>query len=86
MPETDTLTIRLPNKTKKQLGQLAAQTNRTKSYLAGEAIAAYVARELDIMSGIKRGLADMRAGRTVSHADAMARLRATADAAAKDKA
>jgi predicted transcriptional regulator len=80
MPDTDTLTIRLPSVTKDRLGQLAAQTNRTKSYLAGEAIAAYVAREMDIITGIERGLEDMRAGRTVSHTDAMTRLRATVDA------
>jgi hypothetical protein len=36
-----------------------------------------VARELEISEGIERGLDDMRAGRTVSHADAMARLRKT---------
>ena len=83
MSDTDTLTIRLPSATKDQLGQLAAQTNRSKSYLAGEAIAAYVAREMEIISGIQRGLEDMREGRTVSHADAMARLRATVDRIAK---
>jgi predicted transcriptional regulator len=86
MSGTDTLTIRLATTTKDQLGQLAAQTNRSKSYLAGEAIATYVAREMEIISGIERGLEDMRAGRTVSHADAMARLRATVDAAARNKA
>ena len=75
MTDSNTLTLRLPSSTKDKLGQLAAQTNRTKSFLAGEAIAAYVDRELEIVSGIERGLADMRAGRVVSHGDAMARLR-----------
>ena len=31
MPDSDTLTIRLPAETKKQLGQLAARVNRTKA-------------------------------------------------------
>ena len=84
MPPSDTLTIRLPAETKKQLGKLAARVNRTNSYLAGEAIAAYVARELDIVAGIERGLADMNEGRVVSHADAMARLRKTVAAAKTD--
>ena len=77
MTDSNTLTLRLPSSTKDKLGQLAAQTSRTKSFLAGEAIAAYVDRELEIVSGIERGLADMKAGRVVSHGDAMARLRAT---------
>ncbi len=77
MPESDTLTIRLPAATKKQLSKLAARTNRTKSWLAGEAISAYVARETEIVSGIERGLADMKQGRVVPHTDAMARLMAS---------
>ena len=84
MPPSDTLTIRLPAETKKQLGKLAARVNRTNSYLAGEAIAMYVARELEIVGGIERGLADMNEGRVVSHADAMARLRKTVAAAKTD--
>ena len=85
MPDSDTLTIRLPAETKKQLGQLAARVNRTNSYLAGEAIAMYVARELDIVAGIERGLTDMNEGRVVSHADAMARLRQTVTSAKSDR-
>ena len=85
MSESETLTVRLASTTKNKLGQLAAQTNRTKSYLAAEAIDAYVERELEIVSGIESGLADMNAGKVVSHADAMARLRKTVKAAAKTK-
>ena len=85
MSESETLTVRLASTTKNKLGQLAAQTNRTKSYLAAEAIDAYVERELEIVSGIERGLADMKAGKVVSHAGAMARLRKTVKATAKKK-
>ena len=85
MSESETLTVRLASTTKNKLGQLAAQTNRTKSYLAAEAIDAYVERELEIVSGIERGLADMKSGKVVSHANAMARLRKTVKAAAKKK-
>ena len=86
MPASSTLTVRLPSKVKDQLGRLAKQTNRTKSYLAGDAIADYVKRELEIVEGIKRGLEDMKAGRVVPHAQAMRQLRATAKRAAKRKA
>ena len=85
MSESETLTVRLASATKDRLGQLATQTNRTKSFLAAEAIAAYVDREMEIVSGIERGLADMKAGRVVSHADAMAQLRKTVTAASKAK-
>ena len=85
MSDSETLTVRLASTTKDRLGQLAAQTNRTKSYLAAEAISAYVERELEIVSGIERGLADMTAGRVVSHSDAMAHLRKTVSAAVKNK-
>ena len=85
MSESETLTVRLASSIKNKLGQLAAQTNRTKSYLAAEAIHAYVERELEIVSGIERGLADMKSAKVVTHADAMARLRKTVKAAAKKK-
>ena len=70
---------------KKRLGRLAAHTKRTKSYLAGEAIADFVDRELAIVEGIKQGLDDMHAGRVVPHNAAMRRLRATVARGAKGK-
>jgi predicted transcriptional regulator len=51
--------------------------------LAGEAIADFVDRELAIIDGIKRGVADMAAGRVVPHGKAMRRLRATVARATK---
>jgi predicted transcriptional regulator len=77
MPASTTLTIRLTPEAKEQLGRLADATHRTKSFLAAEAISRYVARESGIIEGIKRGLADMKAGRVVAHDEAMARLEAT---------
>lgn len=69
-----TMTIRLSNETKAELGLLANATRRSKSFLAAEAVAAYVARERGIIEGIERGLADMKAGRTVTHDAAMAEV------------
>lgn len=85
MSTSTTLTVRLPSKVKSRLGRLAKQTNRTNSYLAGEAISAYVERELEIIEGVKRGLEDMNSGRVVPHDEAMRRLRATVGRAAKRK-
>jgi predicted transcriptional regulator len=67
-----TLTLRLSPKLKTRLGELAERTRRTKSFLAGEAIAGYVERELEIIAGIERGLAAMKAGQVVAHEDVMA--------------
>jgi predicted transcriptional regulator len=71
-----TLTLRLPPELKARLGELAERTQRTKSFLAGEAIAGYVERELEVIAGIERGLADMKAGRVVAHEAVMAELNA----------
>jgi predicted transcriptional regulator len=77
MPTSTTLTVRLTPAVKQQLGRLADATRRTKSFLAAEAIAAYVAREVDVVAGIERGLDDMRSGLVVPHDEAMERLEAT---------
>lgn len=69
-----TMTIRLSSETKAELGLLANATRRSKSFLAAEAVAAYVARERGIIEGIERGLADMKAGRTIPHDAAMAEV------------
>jgi predicted transcriptional regulator len=83
MASSTTLTVRVAPKVKKQLDRLAVSTKRTKSFLAGEAIADYVNRELEIVEGIKRGLEDMKAGRLIPHDEAMRRVRATIDRARK---
>lgn len=83
--QSETVTVRLSPETKAQLERLAGQTRRTKSFLAGEAIADYVERELKIVEAIQRGLEDVKAGRTVPHDVAIARLHATVDRAAKTR-
>lgn len=81
MPASTTLSVRLPSETKDQLATLAVKTRRTSSFLASEAIADYVARELEIIAGIEAGLADVAAGRFVSHEDVMAEAFAIIEAA-----
>ena len=67
MPDSGTLTVRLSNDTKGKLATLVDRMQRTRSFLAAEAIAAYVERELAIVGGIERGRADVRAGRVTPH-------------------
>ncbi len=75
MAATETMTIRVSAETKRKLERIADDTRRSKSFLAGEAVSAYVDRELEIIEGIKRGLADVEAGRVVPHDEAMAEAR-----------
>jgi predicted transcriptional regulator len=85
MASSTTLTVRLTPKAKQRLGLLARQTKRTRSFLAGEAIVSYVKRELDIDDGLKRGLADMAAGRVLPHEQVMRHIRATVTRARRAK-
>lgn len=77
-PTSTTVTVRLPEQIETLLSELANHTQRSKSFLAREAITAYVERELEIVAGIKRGLADQASGNVVSHDEAMQSLRQAA--------
>ena len=81
MTATTTMTIRISSETKLKLERIAADTRRSKSFLAAEAVSAYVDRELDIIEGIKLGMADAAAGRVVPHDEAMAEIDAMIEAA-----
>lgn len=74
MTASTTMTIRVSPEVKRKLDRLANNTRRSKSYLAAEAVSAYVDRELEIIEGIKRGLTDVEAGRIVPHDEAMAEV------------
>lgn len=85
MSTSVTMTIRIATDTKRKLERLAADTRRSKSFLAAEAVSAYVERELAIIDGVQRGLADVEAGRVVPHDAAMAEVQAVIDAAKSGK-
>ena len=86
MSVSTTMTIRISSEVKEKLGRLAQDTRRSRSFLASEAVEAYVSRELAIIDGIQRGLADVAAGCVVSHDVAMEELRMVVDAARGGKA
>jgi predicted transcriptional regulator len=80
------MTIRVSRETKQKLDRIASDTRRSKSFLAAEAVSAYVDRELEIIEGIKRGLTDVDADRTTSHEKVAAEARQIiADAKRKKK-
>lgn len=72
MNASTTMTIRVSVDLKAKLDRLADGTRRSKSWLAAEAVATYVERELAIIEGIHRGEAELKAGFISSHADVMA--------------
>jgi predicted transcriptional regulator len=86
MNASTTMTIRLTVDLKEKLERLAQGSRRSRSFLAAEAVAAYVDRELAIIEGIERGLADVAAGRTTDHETAMDQVDALIAAARAAKA
>jgi predicted transcriptional regulator len=80
-----TVTVRMTKNLRDRLEALSEVTRRSKSFLSMEAIQHYVETEEEIVLGIKRGLADIEAGRTVPHEEAMSRIRSTIDATAQKK-
>lgn len=85
MSASTTMTIRIGQDLKDKLERLADNTRRSRSFLAAEAVASYVERELAIIDGIDRGWADVEAGRTVPHDVAMDEIDALIDAVSRTK-
>jgi predicted transcriptional regulator len=63
---TKTLSIRLEASTKKRLDALAKRSKRSKSFLAAEAIAAYVETEEWQLRELEAGIAELDSGQAVS--------------------
>jgi len=72
------ITLPIDAATDSALDRIAAATRRDKLSVAADALAAFAREEAEIIDGIMRGMADVEAGRTVSHEAAMARLRKSA--------
>lgn len=64
---TESLSIRLDSETKKRLDALAKRSKRSKSFLAAEAITAYVESEEWQLGEIHKGIQQLETGQTVSH-------------------
>ena len=64
-----TLSVRIDVATKKRLEALARRARRSKSFLAAEAIAAYVEVESWQLDEIQLGMTDLDEGRGLAHED-----------------
>lgn len=72
---TTTLSVRIDADTKKRLEALAKRARRSKSFLAAEAIAAFVEAESWQLDEILAGLKDLDEGRGVAHNEVSTWLR-----------
>lgn len=66
---TTILSVRIDSETKDQLEALAKRARRSKSFLAAEAIAAYVEAETWQLDEIQAGLEELEKGRAAAHKD-----------------
>lgn len=64
---SETLSIRIDSETKKRLDALAKRSKRSKSFLAAEAITAFVDAEEWQLGEILDGITELDSGQTVSH-------------------
>lgn len=69
------LTIPLDPATEAALEEISAATKRPKADVAAELLAGFAKDEAHTIAAIKRGMADVAAGRTTSHETAMKVLR-----------
>jgi RHH-type transcriptional regulator, rel operon repressor / antitoxin RelB len=69
MNDTTTFTIRVPADIKRRLERLAKATSRTRSWLAAEAVASYVAEQEWQLAEIEEGIKDAAAGHLTLHED-----------------
>ncbi|WOE74559.1 CopG family ribbon-helix-helix protein [Alterisphingorhabdus coralli] len=85
MPST-TMTIRVPDELHERLMRLTKATQRSRSWLAADAVARYVDRELAIIEGIEQGIEDTQSGRIIDHDAAMDDLQRIVDEARQEQA
>ena len=64
---TEILSIRIDSETKKRLDALSRRSKRSKSFLAAEAITAYVDSEEWQIGELQIGIAELDSGQEVSH-------------------
>ena len=79
MPDTTTMTVRLPKATLARLDALARNTRRSKSFLAAEAIAGYVEANAWQVEAVRKAVEQADAGGPFyAHEDVMSYLEARA--------
>jgi len=86
MAASTTMTIRLKPEVKLQLERLGDLTRRSNSFLAAEAIEAYVARELEYMAMIQEGIDAVERGEVHTTEEVFAEMDSIIEEARRRKA
>jgi predicted transcriptional regulator len=81
---TETLSIRLDSATKQRLDALSKRSKRSKSFLAAEAIVAYVEQEEWQIGEIHAAIGELDAVQAVSHEEAASWLKSWGTAVEKN--
>ena len=81
---TETLSIRLDSATKQRLDALSKRSKRSKSFLAAEAIVAYVEQEEWQIGEIHAAIGELGAVQAVSHEEAASWLKSWGTAVEKN--
>ena len=76
MSAEEKLTLTLSAEVQEALAYISELSGRTSAALVEEALRQFIDREVPIFEQIEEGMDDFACGRTVSHEDAMGRLRA----------
>lgn len=74
MPAKPILNVRLAPETLRKLDAVAAATRRTRSFIANEALEAWIDREIEIIESLQIALEEGRAGKVIPHDKAMRQI------------
>lgn len=74
MQKDVTITARIESDLSDRLTRLATIQGRSKSWVVGKALQAYLDAELAFVEAVEDGLADLHEGRTVAHEEVAARF------------
>lgn len=75
MSETTLISVRVPKDVAKRLAKLANATERSKSYVAGQAIEEFLTLQEWQVKAIREGIAQADAGKLSPHGEAVKRLK-----------
>ena len=67
-----TISARIPEDMGQQVDRLAAAANRNRSWVVEEALRAYLAREVQFLEAVERGIEAYKMGDVLDHADVVA--------------
>jgi RHH-type transcriptional regulator, rel operon repressor / antitoxin RelB len=73
--DTTLISVRVPKDVAKRLRALAKATDRSKSYVAGQAIEEFLTLQEWQVKAIRQGIAEANAGKLIPHDEAVKRLR-----------